>query len=138
MRQLFSTDKEKTYYSIFSRLNNNENNEKPINHRVGKIDLMWSLFYLWPGKAPRLQQIESAAQRIDIRRNIRPTLPARDEFLTTASYYENIMPLVLARSRFITMLKPSSFLRGVHMALSRIALKTPDMPKSSHSDSSNY
>lgn len=126
MRYVFTSSDQIPENSIFSRLNNRVKAEKPENRHVGKIDLMWNLFYIWPGKSPRLQQIRSAVQRVDNRRNIQGHLPERAEFLTTASYYEHVMPLVLARSRFISMLQPSSFLLGVHMALSRIALKTPE------------
>ncbi len=92
--------------------------------RSKKIELMWHLFNAWPNNAPRLQKARSAAQRIDSRQNIRATFPTRQDFKSTAEYYDAVMPLLLARSRFITMLKPNSFLLGVHSALSRIALKT--------------
>lgn len=90
--------------------------------RARKIELMWRLFNAWPSHTPRLEKTKAATLRMDTRDTMSVALPLRSDFQSTADYYNAVMPLTLARNRFILLLKPSSFLLGVHGALGRMAL----------------
>lgn len=95
------------------------NNDDP---RARKIDMMWHFFHAFPNKSMRFYQSRMAAQRFETRRKMQTSLPVRQDFMTTAAYFEAVMPLVLARHRFVRMFHPNTFLQGVHRALERMQI----------------
>ena len=85
-----------------------------------EIDFMWRLFNAFPNTQPRLEKTQAATSRLDSRRQTYRTLPPRRAFQSTVDYYEAVLPLALARQRFIKYLQPNTFLRGIHKALASV------------------
>lgn len=87
---------------------------------ISKVDLIWHLFHAWPTNSLRFYNSRRAAQRIDIRRDMQTYLPERNEFITTVAYFEAVMPVVLARRRFLSMFQKDNLLTGANRTFERI------------------
>lgn len=80
----------------------------PVGEYVTKAqaEAYWWLFQALPARKNRLQQTRAAFHRLTQRRKS-SIVPPRPAFNTTVDYYEALVPLFLAQSRFNTMINQS-------------------------------